>query len=221
MFTTYCSRMPRRGPGRHPWGVDHPTERPRRDRPPAPREVEGNARSAGRAADEASAGEARRRLREQGIVPIEPDDRIGVMLAPEELVVAVRRSVSLERRKGWREPGGGLGGDLYVTTRRLVHLGRVPIEYPLGEIREAVVAEGALRLVVSASHGVEIAVHDPCLLRVEIAAVREAARVSAPRAATVTGAADSGAPAQRHATEVSRRIRPRADGASVDYEPLR
>lgn len=114
-------------------------------------------------------------------MPIEPDARIGVLLAPEELVLAVRRSVSLERRKGWREPGGGLSGDLYVTTRRLVHLGRMQVEYALGEIQEAVVAEGALRLVVGASRGVEIEVQDPRLLRVEIAAVREAARASASR----------------------------------------
>ena len=112
-------------------------------------------------------------------MPIEPDDRIGVMLAPEEMVVAVRRSVTLERRTGWGEPGARMRGDLYVTTRRLVHLGRVRVEYALGEIREAVVAEGALRLVVGDSRGVEIEVSDPCLLRVEIAAVREAARAAA------------------------------------------
>ncbi len=57
----------------------------------------------------------------------------------------------------------------------------MPVEYPLAEIREAVVAEGALWLVVGESHGVEIGVADPLLLRVEIAAVREAARVSASR----------------------------------------
>jgi hypothetical protein len=150
--------------------------------------VDTHARPDARGLDEAAADEARLRLREQGIVPIEPDDRIGGMLAPEELVVAVRRSVSLERRKGWRDPSGGLGGDLYVTTERLVHLGRVPVEYGLSEIREAVVADGALRLVVGGGRGVEIAVHDPRLLRVEIAAVREAARA----AAEVTSSRETG-----------------------------
>ena len=57
--------------------------------------------------DEASAEGARRELREQGIVPIEPDERIGVLLAPGEDVVAVRRSVRLERRQGC---GGRPGG---------------------------------------------------------------------------------------------------------------
>jgi len=98
------------------------------------------------------------------------------MLAPGERLVAVRRDVWLERRTGWRDPGAGLRGDFYVTTRRLVHLGRLPIEFSLCEIREAVVAERALRLVVGENRGVEIEVDDPRLLRVEIAAVREAAR---------------------------------------------
>jgi hypothetical protein len=159
-----------------------------------PRVVAAGAESALRAADEtaadeAAADEARRRLREQGIVPIEPDDRIGVMLVPGERVVAVRRDVSLERRKGWHDPDEGLGGDLYVTTRRLVHLGRMPVEYPLAEIQEAEVATRALRLVVGACRGVEIGVHDPRVLRVEIAAVREAASLSAARAASAPGAA--------------------------------
>lgn len=141
------------------------------------------------AADEAAADDARWRLREQGIVPIEPDERIGIMLVPGERVVAVRRDVSLERRKGWHDPVEGLGGDLYVTTRRLVHVGRMPVEYPLAEIQEAEVATRALRLVVGAGRGVEIGVHDPRVLRVEIAAAREAASQSAAPAASAPEAA--------------------------------
>jgi hypothetical protein len=129
-------------------------------------------------ADEASADAARRRLRAHGIVPIEPDDRIRVMLAPGEVVAAIRRSVSLERRKDPTESSGRMVGDLYVTTRRLVYLGRERVEYPLAEIQDAVEAEGTLRLIVGDRRGIEIEVPDPRLLRVEIAAVREAARVS-------------------------------------------
>ena len=111
-------------------------------------------------ADETSADDARRRLREQGIV-------------------AVRHGVSIERRKDTRDPAEGLLGDLYVTTSRLVHLGSVPVEIKLLDIMEAVAATGALRLVVGDGRGVEIRTSDPCLLRVEIAAVREAARMTA------------------------------------------
>jgi len=130
-------------------------------------------------ADEASADDARRRLREQGIVALEPDERIGLMLAPGERVVAVRHAVSVERRKDYADPSQRLLGDLYVTTSRLVCLGRVPVEVALLDIREAVVAAGAVRLVVGDGNGVEIRTHDPRLLRVEIAAVREAARLAA------------------------------------------
>lgn len=116
------------------------------------------------------------RLREQGIVPIEPDDAVGVMLDPDERVIAVRRSVCLERRAGWRDPGAGIGGDLYVTTRRLLHLGRIPVEYQLQDIREAMVTDDALLLLVGVDRGLTIRVSDPRLLRVEIAAAREAMR---------------------------------------------
>jgi hypothetical protein len=129
--------------------------------------------------DATSADDARRRLREQGIVALEPDARIGVMLGPGERVVAVRHGVSIERRKDTRDPADGLLGDLYVTTSRLVYLGSVPVEVPLLEIREAVAAAGALRLVVGDGRGIEIRTSDPCVLRVEIAAVREAARMTA------------------------------------------
>jgi len=122
------------------------------------------------------ADDARRRLREQGIVAVEPDERIGVMLAAGERVVAVRRDVCIERRKENLDPVQGLHGDLYVTTCRIVCLGPVPVEVPLAAIREAVVAHGALRLLVGGGHGIEIRTADPKLLRVEIAAVRAGAR---------------------------------------------
>jgi hypothetical protein len=127
-------------------------------------------------ADAASADVARRRLREQGIVRVEPDGRIGVMLAPGEDVITVRRAVAFERRTGVQNPAEALVGDVYVTTARLVCLGRVRVEVPLAEIREAVVSSGALLLVIGDGRGLEIRTGDPCLLRVEIAAVREAAR---------------------------------------------
>lgn len=142
-------------------------------------------------ADEASAGAARRRLREQGIVALEPDARIGVLLAPRERVVAVWRAISLERRKDERDPDQALRGDLYVTTTRLLCLGHVPVEVRLAEIREAVVAPGALRLVVGDGRGLEIRTSDPCVLRVEIAAVREAARMGAVGPGSVGKARDA------------------------------
>ena len=157
------------GCGCHPHAVNHPSELEH----PDPASVAETAK------DEASADDARRRLREQGIVAMEPDERIGVMLAPGECVVAVRRAISFERRKDVLDPDRALRGDLYVTTARLICLGQVPVYVPLLEIREAVVATGALRLVVGDGRGLEIRTCDPGVLRVEIAAVREAARMAA------------------------------------------
>ena len=117
-------------------------------------------------------------------MPIEPDEVIDVLLAPGEDLVAVRRSVRLERRQGKYEASGGVCGDLYVTTQRLIHLGRVRVDYSLCEIRDAVEAKGVLRLIIGDDRGIEIDVQDPRLLRVEIAAVREAAHVPATRASS-------------------------------------
>ena len=183
---------------------------------PAPGEGSGSVRPAAPNADEGSvppgavprsetlndaarADEARRRLHEQGIVPIEPDDRIGVMLGPDELVLAVRRSASLDRRQIRRADDPGLCGDLYVTSRRLVHLGRSAVVYPLDEIREADIAVNQLLLVVGENRGVVIDVNDPCVLRVEIAAARAAARAAdraapGPEPAREVGGANGNAP---------------------------
>ena len=135
--------------------------------------------------DESRADDARRRLRDEGIIPIEPDLRVAVMLAPGEQVISMRRDVAVERRKDNLDPEQRLRGDLYVTTRRLLYLGTVPVDLPLGEISEAVVANGTLRLAVGCGRGIEIRTADPQLLRVEVAAARMVAAGSPPgRSAT-------------------------------------
>jgi hypothetical protein len=134
--------------------------------------------------DELAADELRRRLRVRGILPIEPDDRIRELLAQGECVVAVRRAVAFERRASARDGDSVLGVDLYVTTHRLVILGPVRLEYPLAEIREMYVAAGAVRLVDDRNRALEFGVADPRVLRVEIAAVREAIRVFTARKAS-------------------------------------
>jgi len=158
------------GSGAHAWRVGRPSDLEHRDVA---------------SVDETSADEARRRLREQGIIAVEPDARIGVMLGPGERVVAVRRGVSVERRKETRDQEEGLRGDLYVTTSRLVYLGSVPVEVRLLDISEAVVAAGSLLVVVGDGRGVEIRTSDPLVLRVEIAAVREAARMTKAGSGTI------------------------------------
>ena len=128
-----------------------------------------------RARDEAEAQRTRRRLREQGIVPVEPDPKIAVMLDAEEVVVTIRRSVGLDRRQP-APSGRGPCGDLYITNRRLFHLGRDQITYDLDRIREAMVVGDELLLMLDDGHGVAITVPDPRRLRVEIGAARAMAR---------------------------------------------
>jgi hypothetical protein len=136
--------------------------------------AEDRQRETRRDADRAAADEARLRLRERGIVPIEPDHRIATMLHPDEAVVTFRASVAIDRRVATREPDAGLQGDLYVTTDRVVHLGRSNLSLDLDEISEAAIVGDTLRLVLDNESAVSLAVNDPRLLRVQIAAAREA-----------------------------------------------
>ena len=126
--------------------------------------------------DEAAALEARDRFRDGLINPIEPDARIAERLVPGEEVFAVRRSAVLERREP--QPGAGfpaypgLAGDLYLTSARLVHLGRLTLEYDLDAIREVTVSAEHLLLVLCDGAGLVLDVDRPRLFRVEIAAAR-------------------------------------------------
>ena len=127
--------------------------------------------------DESEADAARRRLRKQGIIAIEPDCQVAGLLDDDELLVAIRHAVDLNRRQPGPLQRRGLPGDLYVTTRRLLHLGGENISYDLARIREAVIAGDELMLMLDDGQGVAISTSHPNLLRVEIAAARAAARV--------------------------------------------
>jgi hypothetical protein len=140
------------------------------------RRAEGGTSDTARAADWDAADEVRLRLREQGIIPIEPDERIATVLGPDEAVLAFRPSVAIDRRHPSRGNDAGLPGDFYVTTRRIVHLGRVMLDYELDDITEAAVAGDELLLIIGTDRGLSLAVEDPRVLRVEIAAARAARR---------------------------------------------
>lgn len=131
-------------------------------------------REANRAADQAAADDTRQRLRKQGIIPVERDDAIAPIVGADEDVLAMRRSVGLERRHPPEEPDGGIGGDLYVTSSRLIHLGRAVISYDLDDVRDAVVIGGGLQIVIGRNVGIALRVDDPLVLRVEIAEARAA-----------------------------------------------
>lgn len=133
-------------------------------------------RTAATGADEAAASEARRRYRRERMIPIGPDPTIAPFLNVGEVVLAVRRSVGLERRTAAMASGPGASGDLYLTSARLVLLGRAYTEICLNEIQEVLLSGGRLLLVLRDGTGISLAVDRPQLLRVEIAAVRAAER---------------------------------------------
>ncbi|TAK01293.1 MAG: hypothetical protein EPO36_05980 [Chloroflexota bacterium] len=130
------------------------------------------------AADEAAAVEAHARFRREGAPTLPPDERISPLLEPGERVIAVRHAVLLDRREP--APGArftpGVAGTLYVTSQRLVLVGRLTLPFAIDEIEDAIVTGERLLLVLRDGHGVALQVAQPRLLWVEIAAARGPAR---------------------------------------------
>lgn len=135
------------------------------------------AAAADAATDQAAADEARLRFRRQGVAPLDPDERIGPLLEPDEQIVAVRRSAVMYRPQN-PEPGASspIEVDVYVTSRRLVLAGSDVHSFDLATVDEAVVSNERLLLVLCDGVGLALEVGWPRLLRVEIAAARAARR---------------------------------------------
>ncbi len=133
---------------------------------------------AGPAADEAAAREARERYRNGPMPAVRADPEIAALLQPGEAVVAVHPSVVLERRTPKPESAAprGPAGELHVTSRRLLLIGRDRLSIDLEEILEVGLSGEWLLLVLREGRGVALRAAQPRLLRVEIAAARAAAR---------------------------------------------
>jgi hypothetical protein len=134
---------------------------------PALRDAE---QAATRAADdEAAAAAAREGFRFAPIEPIEPDEAIGPHLTTGERVHALRRHAIL------RAPGGdgalGYGGTLYLTSRRLIHLGQVVVSVNVADVEESSMAGERLLLTLREGEGMSIDVDRPRLLRAEMAEI--------------------------------------------------
>jgi hypothetical protein len=121
---------------------------------------------------------ARERFRAEGIVPAAPDPRIEQLLEPGESLVSVHPAVVADTRAfaDGSAFGAGAAGDLYLTSERLVFAGGVLVTYRLGDVEEAVVAGDDVLLVMRDGVGLRVAVAEPRLLRVQIAAARAARR---------------------------------------------
>jgi hypothetical protein len=146
-------------------------------RDPIPPDLDGR-RSRGLAGptDEEEASDARRRYRRYGIEPISPDPCIGALIAPAEQVLASHRWVALDRRQGSTEAQAStpMRGDLYVTTARLVHVGRHVVTVELDDIEDAALVGDRVLLVTHGGIGITLETDRPQLLRVQLAAARAA-----------------------------------------------
>jgi hypothetical protein len=129
-------------------------------------------------ADEADAEEARRRYRVSPMPRIDPDPAVASYLLPDEHVLAVRHSIVVDRRGPNGNPTRSecVAGDLYLTTRRIVVVGRTLLSFDLSGIEEATASAARLMLILDDGTGLAFDVDRPSLLRVEISTARAALR---------------------------------------------
>ncbi len=142
------------------------------ERDPALRDARAAAHRASE--DEAAASEARERFLREPLPTITPDDQIAPHLAQDEGVHALRRHAIL------RGPGDdralGYGGTLYLTARRLIHLGQVVMTVNLADVQETSLAAERLLITLRDGEGLSLDIDQPRLLRAEMAAVTRALR---------------------------------------------
>ena len=120
-------------------------------------------------ADDAAARLARERFLLMPVPEIEADEAIRPHLLEGELVHALRKHAIL------RAPGGdaalGYGGNLYLTSRRLIHLGQVVMTVQLTDIVESSLAGEQLLLTLRGGEGLALELDRPRVLRAEMAAL--------------------------------------------------
>ncbi len=127
--------------------------------------------------DEEEARRAREQYREVGIPMIESDALIAPHLAAGEQLLGYRPQASLGRVDEATRAAVRDEGPLYVTDRRIVHLGRRTTSIPLADIDELAMADDRILATLSGARGVTLDVDEPRQLRVLIAAAKSAARL--------------------------------------------
>lgn len=145
---------------------------------PAAREEAERARQedVDRAYDEEEALRSRERYRTSGIPSLAPDVRIGPHLGPDELVLGTRSDASVRRVDEDMRLVVRDEGPIYVTDRRLIHLGERVDSIPLLEIDELTMTDDLILVTLAGARGITLEVAEPNQLRVLIAAAKAALR---------------------------------------------
>ena len=130
------------------------------------------------AADEQAADAERQRLAHESLPVLDAQADIVFQLFPDERLHAERRAALVERGQG-AIPSGGT---LYLTSRRLVHIGHEAVEeIRLESITDMAVAlERLLLIELADGSDLAIEVDQPRLLRVQVSAARAALRERMP-----------------------------------------
>ena len=125
--------------------------------------------------DEEAARLAREQYREGGLPVLQPDASITPLLVDGEQVVGWRPEAGLSRVDETTHAVVRDEGPLYVTSDRLLHLGRETTSLPLAEIAELAMADDRILVTMSGSRGLMLDVAAPRQFRVLLAAARTAA----------------------------------------------
>jgi hypothetical protein len=125
-------------------------------------------------ADERAAAAARLRFEAEGLPVLAPDPSLTTELRPDEVLHADRSSAMLNRMDG-AATLPGYAGTLYLTSRRLIHIGHVTFSVSLAQIEELSIAGERLLLTLAGGEGVSLDVSEPRVLRVMIGIARKTA----------------------------------------------
>jgi len=102
--------------------------------------------------------------------PMGPDARVDPLLDPDETVLVTCHASLLCPREGSK--ASGLAGELYLTSKRLLHLGGGTMSADLDRIDEVTLRDDGLAVTRTDGDSILLGVEQPRLLRVQIAAAR-------------------------------------------------
>ena len=127
--------------------------------------------------DEQAAAEARARYRNNGIAPMQAVPDVVAHLHADEELLAMRPTSQLEDCGSRdRDDGATTVGSLYLTSRRILQLGRARTSIELRSIDELALAGDRLLLTLRDGRGFALDLPEPRLFRVQVAAALRASR---------------------------------------------